>query len=446
MLLSYSLHAQISAPTASRSILADYPVSDETDSVFIFNRILQAEPSGSLLAVRPGAEDSCSFTWYKYDVATSGFNIIVEQQENDTSSFINNLEEGGYRVFINKPGQIDTFFTAWVYLNNISVSVNETEDGKIEDNKYTCSYVDLEGEVKLDTFTYFDPSNDSLLRIIPRGWRSDIVWSSFDVEGNSSEFLYSEMEVRNFKPPYYDTWFVLTVTDEFGARGSDSVFYETIQTKAEFSMEYQDEYDEFVELEQNAELSAPALVRFSNMSVNGAEFEWTFTDTTFSGEKPETEFTVDSTFQPEHTYYIPRSYIVTLVSKSTEQCTDTFRNKENPILVQESFLDVPNVFTPDASTNSVFIIKRDRQENIEKFASIRDFRILIFNRWGRKVYEYEGDINNWEGWNGGINNNRNRPASAGVYYYVIEAIGFDDREYKGERFEKKYAGFLYLFR
>ncbi len=38
-------------------------------------------------------------------------------------------------------------------------------------------------------------------------------------------------------PPLYDTWFILTVTDELGMVEVDSVFYESIQTKAEFTVE-----------------------------------------------------------------------------------------------------------------------------------------------------------------------------------------------------------------
>jgi hypothetical protein len=47
----------------------------------------------------------------------------------------------------------------------------------------------------------------------------------------------------------------------------------------------------------------------------------------------------------------------------------------------------------------------------------------------------------WDGWNGNVLDT-NRPASPGAYFYVIDAIGWDDEHYhKGQ-----YRGVLYLFR
>ena len=42
----------------------------------------------------------------------------------------------------------------------------------------------------------------------------------------------------SYKPPYKDTEYYLTATDQFGMSAVDEVFYESIQTKAEFSVEY----------------------------------------------------------------------------------------------------------------------------------------------------------------------------------------------------------------
>ena len=41
-----------------------------------------------------------------------------------------------------------------------------------------------------------------------------------------------------YKPPYKDTEYYLTATDEFGMSDTDTMFYESIQTKAEFNVEY----------------------------------------------------------------------------------------------------------------------------------------------------------------------------------------------------------------
>ena len=48
----------------------------------------------------------------------------------------------------------------------------------------------------------------------------------------------------------------------------------------------------------------------------------------------------------------------------------------------------------------------------------------------------------WEGWDGTIDGKGNREAAPGVYYYVIEALGWDTEKYR----DGLYRGFVYLFR
>ena len=107
-----------------------------------------------------------------------------------------------------------------------------------------CSRLALSGFVEEDTLLYYDPlSHDLLTR--PLDYR--FKWTS-DNEGlkipNDSVILSPNI---TYSPPYDDTWYILTVTDELGMVEVDSVFYESIQTKAEFSVTYYDkitgEYD-----------------------------------------------------------------------------------------------------------------------------------------------------------------------------------------------------------
>ena len=74
-------------------------------------------------------------------------------------------------------------------------------------------------------------------------------------------------------------------------------------------------------------------------------------------------------------------------------------------------LKVPNVFTPNNDgANDVFKVIHDGD-----FAS---FSVIIFNRWGIKVYESK-DVNfEWTG----------KGYSDGVYYYIIEASGADNQK------------------
>ncbi len=81
------------------------------------------------------------------------------------------------------------------------------------------------------------------------------------------------------------------------------------------------------------------------------------------------------------------------------------------VSIQESFLHVPNVFTPNGDgMNDEFRVD---------YKSIADYHIWVYNRWNKLVYE---STNPQEGWDGNING---RPAASGAYFYVIRAKGTD---------------------
>jgi gliding motility-associated-like protein len=93
------------------------------------------------------------------------------------------------------------------------------------------------------------------------------------------------------------------------------------------------------------------------------------------------------------------------------------------IKVDTSFVAVPNVFTPDGDgTNDEFVVK---------FWSMESLNISIFNRWGKRIHFWES--NNVRGfeesytsavWDGTIGG---RHASPGVYYYIVEGRGRDNK-------------------
>jgi gliding motility-associated-like protein len=70
---------------------------------------------------------------------------------------------------------------------------------------------------------------------------------------------------------------------------------------------------------------------------------------------------------------------------------------------------VPNVFTPNGDEyNQKFVI-----ENVDN----RDWALLVFNRWGAKVYEDNRYKNNWDGSN----------LPPGVYYYSLQSVSLDKK-------------------
>ena len=94
---------------------------------------------------------------------------------------------------------------------------------------------------------------------------------------------------------------------------------------------------------------------------------------------------------------------------SNDYCTSD--STEMSVTVAESYLAVPNVFTPNGDgKNDEFRVA---------YRSLREFHIWVYNRWGKLIYESTDPA---RGWDGTING---KPAAVGAYFYVIRALGTD---------------------
>ncbi len=95
----------------------------------------------------------------------------------------------------------------------------------------------------------------------------------------------------------------------------------------------------------------------------------------------------------------PGIYTVMVTDTSTG-CIDFF---DKDVTDQNCDLVIPNVFTPNADgINDEFEI-----ENLEHYPNAQ---MVIYNRWGKKVYEHSDYYNNW--WDGAN-------APDGTYFYVL---------------------------
>lgn len=117
----------------------------------------------------------------------------------------------------------------------------------------------------------------------------------------------------------------------------------------------------------------------------------------------------------------PGSYLVSC-SVSNRECTvDSMTMKVN---ISESYLRVPNFFTPGGSCpNAEFRVA---------YRSLREFHCWVYNRWGKLVYEWTDPA---KGWDGTING---RLAADGAYYYVVRALGTDAPKNAGYSIKASY--------
>ena len=109
-----------------------------------------------------------------------------------------------------------------------------------------------------------------------------------------------------------------------------------------------------------------------------------------------------------YTFSEPGVYRV-VCQVNNPSCTSD--SSEVTVQISESYLAVPNVFTPNGDgKNDEFHVA---------YRSLREFHCWVYNRWGKLVYEWTDPA---KGWDGTING---RPAAEGAYFYVIRALGTD---------------------
>ena len=90
------------------------------------------------------------------------------------------------------------------------------------------------------------------------------------------------------------------------------------------------------------------------------------------------------------------------------------------IQIASSSLSVPNAFSPNGDgVNDIFKVK--------SYKSLTEFRGVIYNRWGQKLYEWSDPSSGWDGTFHG------KPVKVGVYLVYIKAKGADGQEYTFKR-------------
>lgn len=121
------------------------------------------------------------------------------------------------------------------------------------------------------------------------------------------------------------------------------------------------------------------------------------------------EYSIDNglTFQSSNTFdNLPEGSYTVLVVDSNG-CTDTLEVE----LVSEDEIFLPSVFNPGSNvkSNAYFTVK-----------GMVDPSVVIFNRWGKKIYENSSYQNDWNGEN----------YKDGTYYYIVTDKA-DGQDYKG---------------
>ncbi|MCE3278130.1 MAG: hypothetical protein K0S44_321 [Bacteroidetes bacterium] len=152
----------------------------------------------------------------------------------------------------------------------------------------------------------------------------------------------------------------------------------------------------------------PLNVTFTNLSsgVDGNDnFIWYSNGVTFS-----------NSYSPSYVFNNQGNYIITLIAIDAQSgCVDTA--SLNIFADGNIFYTVPNIFTPNGdNTNDVFEVISH---------GITEVHVVIYDRWGLKMYEFDGVHASWDG-----RTTSGVEVPDGTYFYLFNAKDVNDKEYK----------------
>ncbi len=257
---------------------------------------------------------------------------------------------------------------------------------------YPITVIDSNNCIYTDSFTLIDPDPITLVLDTVSascGLNDGMVWAV--IQGGTPGYTY------NWTPGGigFDTlnnvgtgMYSLLVTDTNGCTALDSIYVSEVPN---FSVDFS--------LTPSSGV-APLEVFFTNNSNNCITYFWDFGngDTSTVQNPLSVIYNTDST------------YTITLIACNAGGCCDTVTH--TVVVQSNSICSFANVFTPNGDgMNDKFIVDCDQ---------IVEYEIVVFNRWGNKLFE-SNDINtSWDG------TNKGKDVPEGTYFFIIKALGLDD--------------------
>lgn len=366
-------HGQIVAENAV-VVQTEYTTEAVNDPVFCFTT------EGPMVVSYENGTSGLSLTWYNHDMGDNSWNNVLQSGGEQLS--LN--DEGGYRLVVEDNGNVVLDQRFWVFN---SQAITDVEAEIVYDD---CFGVDLLASADTVPLFYYDPVDGSQE---PLDYGLSFAWTT---EPDSDE--QHNGRAVSLNAPYEDLTYVVTVTDRFGNDAEAQADYQAIAVKADFETE---SLKDTVLNERHDEVrgSAPIEIKFTDTSLGKiTAWEWTFGNSGRSIEQ-NPRFVFSEAGQD--------SVYLKVVNRDSgcEDLSDPF-----VVNIWESELEVPNVFTPNGDGIN--------DEFRAAYKSLKKFEMVVFNRWGRKVYESTDPAVGWDG----------DGHAPGVYFYYIYAEGYNDGE------------------
>ncbi len=387
--------AQLVASGNFYETTTSYTTYPTNHSIYLFSDL----STGSISVSSGSATDT--YNWYTYSNGT--WNL----EQSGSSNSLYNLKETGYKVEEVDGSTVTNTYYCWTFKPEITSATIDTTE-------HTCSTISFTSSVSTQSKTYYDLSTNSAINL---DYDLSYSWSS-DPDGDISSETSSEPSID---APYEETTYTLTVLAFGGGLSKTaSLDVEAKAVNADFEISVSDRGNDneiqTIDLDElnNFVGSAPVNVSLESTA------EGTITDYEYNFIKEASDEEDEYTYAPhlqsntnftftEYGYYS----IELTVSNYISGCSDT--ETKGSLQVIEMAVEAPNVFTPNGDgVNDEFKVI---------YESVKDFKMIILNRWGRKVFT---TTNPGDAWNGKIGGSK---ASEGVYFYYIDAKGYNDGEH-----------------
>lgn len=361
--------------------------------------------------------------WYRYRRRALEAEPIPSREEGG-ASVVTDVEDGcGY--FVEEPGKMKRY----VWIIDYRRHAFDVQSLRALEGGDPCTKVQLEGKGNVSLLTYYTPIGNQVT--LPRvgrlsyrtlGW-SEESFSFFETDtvaevvlaplaGDAGRFRFS------VAPPLADTPFTLKA-DAFAQHFEAEKTIHTDEYAAVAVALHADTAlvaSEAPNMDASSEgYSAPATVTFTaraNEPVASLYIWSIYRDEEGGQENPLVRFTGQ---EVEYTFQEAGRFVARIeVSGPSGACV---ASEEFSIDVSDSFLDVPNAFSPGMSPGM-------NDEFRVAYKSLVRFNGWIFNRWGQQLFHWTDPARGWDGKKGG------KFVPPGVYFYIIEAEGSDGKKYK----------------
>ncbi len=222
------------------------------------------------------------------------------------------------------------------------------------------------------------------------------LWSLGDgsPSSNSQDLVHCYVNDSLYSPVFYSP--SLTVTSDSGCV--------TTLVKNNYIAVYPSSTANFNVEPQTVSITDPS-ISITNLSVGATVWSWNFGDGTSS-----------SVQQPlSHLYADTGTYTIMMITSTQYNCRDT---AYETIIVEPDFIFyIPNAFTPDGDgINDTFT---------GKGIFIKEFQMMIFDRWGNMIFETVDIQRPWDG----KANHGEEMAQRDVYVYVVKVTDFKNKKH-----------------